>query len=94
MGAAAGIIGSVISGSASAGQNGGVSASPVAQGQNFSQPIITNSGNGSGMDWNQVAEMAKSLSKKDEEEPKKEEPKTLEPKKLDNQAAPKTTQIA
>lgn len=100
MGAAAGIIGSVISGSANAGQqdtsnggqvshatnvsNAGGGTPQMVQPTGVNSPQVTNSGNGGGMDWSQVAEMAKQLMSKKDEEPKKD----------DNQVAQVASKVA
>jgi hypothetical protein len=69
MGAAAGIIGGIASGLQKSGNQNNVNATPVAQSgpATFSSPQVMPSGNSGGMDWSQLADMAKSLSKKDDE---------------------------
>ena len=67
MGAAAGIIGSIAGGLQKSGNQNNVSSTPVAQSATFSSPQVMPSGNSGGMDWSQLADMARSLSKKDDE---------------------------
>lgn len=79
MGAAAGIIGSIAGGLQKSGNQNNVGSTPVAQSTTFSSPQVMPSGNSGGMDWSQLADMVKSLSKKDDEtkpEEKKPEIKT------------------